>query len=435
MSTDYEPPILYAKDARGRYRFIDDVANGDACGCSCPACGQPMRARNAGKKLRHSFAHQPGMTCTWAVEAVITMLAKQAIEESGCMALPALYYEDAVRGKAKRLSQSQIMRVVQVETADVPGRQAPCLVITVQGGAQTARFGLCVTLRRRLSAEQEASLLEGTRGIVLVDLGIDLARQRAEQGKHYDRDEIIKDYQNKDVLAGILQERASNLMSWEQNATRDEREAQSVAKKEELERRAEERRAQEQRKYEEEKRRVEEARRREAEKRAAKEAREGIVKVPDRYVTEYEEYDVRRWGDRRFIDPNARLAPYERYVANGALEALIVEKGDASGLTIRCEMRLAAIDEVSWNLDDLRAGFDSCSLALHDGILNERGASALAVDADGKTRLVLKMDARAYCCALQGLVFRGARVMVFASDGRGRIVDRVDVSSGTVLFK
>ncbi|MDO4538549.1 MAG: hypothetical protein Q4B54_10345 [Coriobacteriales bacterium] len=410
MSSDYEPPILYARDEKGRYRFIDDVANGDACGCFCPACDQPMRARNAGMKLRHSFAHQPGMTCTWAVEAVITMLAKQAIEESGRMALPALYYENAVSGKMERLSQSQIMRIAQVETIDVAGRQAPCLVVVVQGGGKTARFGLCVTLRRRLTFEQEQSLLADTRGIVLVDLGIDLARQRAEQGKHYDRDELVKSYQDKDFLAGILLDKSSELMSWECNASRDEREAKSAAELEEQEDHHE------------------------ADKSADQEARGGIVRKPDRFVTEYDEYDVRRWGTRRLLDPRAKLAPNERYVVNGALEALIVEEDKGSSLTLRCEMDLDAINEVSWTAEELSQGFDRFVLALDAGYLTKSGQITLAEGKNGEGVLSMRAYAHDYCCALQGLVSRGIRVVMFGLGRRGRTVRRVDVNAKKVFL-
>lgn len=433
MPADYELPILYARDSRDTYRYIDDVRNGDACGCFCPACGQPMRARNAGMKLRHSFAHQPGMTCTWAVEAVIAALAKQAIEESGCMALPALHYQNAVTGEVDRLSGSKLMKVSRVDSIMLSGRQAPCLVVTVRGGSKTARFGICVTLRRKLTDEQEEQLLGDTRGIVLVDLGADLARQRKELGKHYDRDELVLGYQDKDRLSEILLEQSSDLMSWVRNARRDECEMRSAAEKAELDRKEAEERAGAEREYEEARKREEEARKQEARERAEREAREGIVREPDNYVTEYDEYDVRQWGDRR-LPPGETLAPNERYVANGALEALLIEDGNGSRVIIRCSMGLNAINEVSWKLEELSNGFLGLTLALDAADLQKLGLVTLGKGADGKTELTIREDARAYCCALQGLVSRGVRVVVFTSDKRMRQISRVDVSSCKVLL-
>jgi hypothetical protein len=434
VPADYELPILYARDARGVYRYIEDVPNGDACGCFCPACGQPMRARNAGRKLRHSFAHQPGMTCTWAVEAVIIALAGQTIKESGCVALPALHYQNALTDKTELLSASRLMKVTQVESTTLTGRQAPCLVVTVQGGGQTARFGLCVTLRRKLTSEQAERLLEDTRGIVLVDLGADLAKQRKVLGRHYDRDEIILGYQNEEHLAEILHETSSDLMSWVRNVRREEREERSAAERDELDRRKAEQLALAKREYRERLRREREEQERKAQERAEREAREGIVREPDSYVTEYDDYDVRRWGDRS-LPQGKRLRANERYVVNGALEALLVEEQDGTKVIVRCKMNLDAINEVSWKLGELSAGFSRLVLMIDAKNLKVYGQAKLTVGTSGEFELVIYAHAREFCCAIQGLVFRGIAVALGTLDKHTRRVVRVDVDAHKLILK
>lgn len=423
-----DDPILYAQDRNGAYCYIEDVDNGDACGCFCPACGQPMRARNAGLRRRHSFAHQSEATCTWAVEAVITMLAQQAIEEAGSLALPALSYNDAITNEPKLISKPRLMHVTQTDTVSVPGRQVPCLLITVKGGEHTARFGLCVTLRRRLTEEQANSLFDGNRGVVLVDLGLDLKRQRTELGKHYDRDDLVKGYQDRDFLTHVLTDESTDLMSWVLNARRNALEAHSIIEKSEMDRRAEEQRARKQREYEETRKRQAEERRREARKRKAKEEREGIVRKPGRHVTEYDEYDLREWDSKGVI--GATLSRRERLVCNGDLLALIVHAEDRESARVLTKMDADAIDEISWNLEDLSKGFDEFVVVINAADGQKRKEIELVDDGNGKARMKFATRPREYCCALQGLVYRGIAIVVNTEDRRSWSIEHVHVASG-----
>ena len=66
-------PILYGRStATGELVHVDDAPNGKACGCVCPdpGCGQPLIARNNGKKKIHHFAHIDG-TCAWSAEYLL----------------------------------------------------------------------------------------------------------------------------------------------------------------------------------------------------------------------------------------------------------------------------------------------------------------------------------------------------------------------------
>ena len=52
-------------EKRDKLLYIDDVPNGAKCGCFCPCCGEPLVAKNGGKKVgrQHHFAHSSGSDC------------------------------------------------------------------------------------------------------------------------------------------------------------------------------------------------------------------------------------------------------------------------------------------------------------------------------------------------------------------------------------
>lgn len=84
-----EGMLTFGLDANGVLRHIDSVPNGKQCRCVCPACGEPLIARQ-GAMLSHSFAHDSGAECRWAQETVLHRLAKQLIAERGEFAVPGM---------------------------------------------------------------------------------------------------------------------------------------------------------------------------------------------------------------------------------------------------------------------------------------------------------------------------------------------------------
>ncbi|MBO7674902.1 MAG: hypothetical protein J6S63_07815, partial [Atopobiaceae bacterium] len=397
-------PILYAMDAQGQLRHIEEVENGDACVCFCPACGQPMRARNGGKIILNSFAHQPGATCDWAVEAVIAKVAKRAIERMGVLALPELRFHDAVTGRERPMSAARVMRVERVELTSICGRQAPCLEVTVTGGGKSRPFALCVSLRKGLSDAQADELYGRTRGVVLVDLGADMHRRAKALDRHYDRDELIRLYQDEDFLCSVVTDAECGASSWVRNAIRDERERESREEKERRARAEELRRAE----REEESRRRAAAERARAEERFARENREGVVHEPARRVTWLRTYDVRRWPDT--ATPPGSLSPGERLVQNGGLMALIEQKDGRERARIISDLTIDVIDEISCNLESLCQGFDKLDLLFRLGDPEDGRRIALS-QVDGRHyELSVGANAREWCCALQGIVSRGVEV-------------------------
>ena len=74
--------LTYALNAAGQLVNVDEVAVGNECGCFCPACNEPLMAKNQGSKRMHHFAHQSGTECGHAIESMLHILAKEKIREA-----------------------------------------------------------------------------------------------------------------------------------------------------------------------------------------------------------------------------------------------------------------------------------------------------------------------------------------------------------------
>lgn len=74
--------LKYAIDTTGKLISVDDVPNGKKCGCFCPACKEPLMAKNQGNKRVHHFAHQSGTECAYALESMLHLLAKEKIRDA-----------------------------------------------------------------------------------------------------------------------------------------------------------------------------------------------------------------------------------------------------------------------------------------------------------------------------------------------------------------
>lgn len=73
--------MTYAIDGDGAFVYVDNVLTGKRCGCFCPACKEPLIAKNKGTKRIHHFAHLSGIECEHAYESMLHMLAKEKIRE------------------------------------------------------------------------------------------------------------------------------------------------------------------------------------------------------------------------------------------------------------------------------------------------------------------------------------------------------------------
>jgi competence protein CoiA len=92
-----KPKLLqsFAVNNVGRIASIQDVANGKACNCSCPECGEVVIARQGEVREWH-FAHASGADCSGSAEGALHRAAKQLIVEEGRVLLPSLAVRETV---------------------------------------------------------------------------------------------------------------------------------------------------------------------------------------------------------------------------------------------------------------------------------------------------------------------------------------------------
>lgn len=80
--------LTYAVGEKGHLVHVDDVPNGEACGCTCPECGSKLIAKNKGQHNQHHFAHVSGSDCVAAVESALHLMAKEILSEGKKIMLP-----------------------------------------------------------------------------------------------------------------------------------------------------------------------------------------------------------------------------------------------------------------------------------------------------------------------------------------------------------
>ena len=199
-------PILYGRSvATGELVHVDDAPNGKACGCVCPdpGCGQPLVARNNGKKKIHHFAHIGG-TCAWSAEYLLAELALEVIRERGRVWFPELAYEALGTHLPEKVSEGMELPVCCAEKIEVEGRKAPAIALGIRTSRGNARYVFVPELVHVLDGEQIASLRKECRGIVRIGLRSLMRSMKTLEGKHYDREELAVRIQSKEVMEELL---------------------------------------------------------------------------------------------------------------------------------------------------------------------------------------------------------------------------------------
>lgn len=268
-------PLLFACDAHGALVHVDDVANGAACACTCPSCGQPLVAKNGGCVLIHHFAHQKG-TCKWAAEAAVILIALSILQESRAMRVEGAGYMDLCEDRWFYFSPFGMLQIRDASQLYINGRLAPALMISCmdEGGVECA-FVLIVALAQRISEEQLDELRNECGNVLSIDFKGEYASMRDSEGRHFSRAEFFQTVQDCSFIESVLMGgKGSETLRWLAHSKRDVAEAQaderyrkrredeSRARRLELERKLEEMRLEAERKQiAEERKRAEEERR------------------------------------------------------------------------------------------------------------------------------------------------------------------------------
>lgn len=269
-------PVVYGIHApSGDLRHVDSVSNGKACDCLCPDphCGQRLIAKNRGKKKIHHFAHERG-SCSWSVEYVIALLARESIRSRGLVAFPALTYHDEETQTEVMHAKAGWVPIAEAELRTVSGRQAPDLFVTWRSAqGEEKPYAIVFQLIHAVTTEQLSRLASAAEGVILVDLRKDMQREKKAQGKHFDRESIVLKYQDAGFIAWLLDDPNGDVKSWVHSAVADRLWAESAARAKQAREKEKRRQEAERASLREERAKAEENRRKEREAREAEAAR------------------------------------------------------------------------------------------------------------------------------------------------------------------
>ena len=124
--------LTWAAKANGELAHVSEVNNGLQCGCSCPACGTALIARQ-GKVREHHFAHASGGECAEAVETALHLAAKEMIAEHRQIVLPAVEIEFPNSTWRRGIAQERRYEIESVEVERKLGTIIPDVVVRVGG--------------------------------------------------------------------------------------------------------------------------------------------------------------------------------------------------------------------------------------------------------------------------------------------------------------
>ena len=285
--------LIYALDESGALVHVDSVANGLACKCVCPSCGQPLVAKNGGKKLVHHFAHRSA-ACDWAAEVSVTMLVHEIIRAEGQMFAQGAGYWDYCNSSWCYFSPCGMLDVRAIGFLELEGQKAPALKIgCVDERGCEAEFVLMVSLAGYVPGDLYEQLHEEGANVLVLNLKGAYASMRHVVGRHFNRREFFARVQDPTYLRSVLLG-ASNprLLRWLSHPIRDTAEAEAEKRRREqfearwravdheAERRREERRLEDERERNEKEHKRIEARQRaiEAERLAFED--EGVESLP-----------------------------------------------------------------------------------------------------------------------------------------------------------
>lgn len=100
--------LTWALNKDGDMVHVDEVPNGNECGCICPHCKSSLCAKNGGdgERMIHHFAHLSGADCIGAVESALHKMAKEIMLKSKCVYLPNRY--DGRQGGLHHFDQVEV---------------------------------------------------------------------------------------------------------------------------------------------------------------------------------------------------------------------------------------------------------------------------------------------------------------------------------------
>jgi hypothetical protein len=158
LAAVHDRMVVFAQDEHEHLIHIDAARRGKACNCHCLACGEALIARHGDIKA-HSFAHESGAECLYAIDAMLNRLAKELIAARGCFRTPRLTVTALRAGPISAIKREEIIasRNVPVESVGIESRvhrQRPSVVMQIKG----RELLLEVTHAHHLDASKRAAI-------------------------------------------------------------------------------------------------------------------------------------------------------------------------------------------------------------------------------------------------------------------------------------
>lgn len=192
LAAMHDRMVVFAEGERGQLIHIDATRRGKACHCRCLACGEALIARHGDIKA-HSFAHESGTECRYAMDAMLSRLAKELIAARACFRTPALTVKAMRAGPIGAIKCEEIIpsRNLPVESVGVEwrvDRQRPSVVMVIKG----RELLLEITHAHHLDAHKRAAIKK--LGLPAVEMY--LSELRFENVEQFER-LLIDDTRNK----------------------------------------------------------------------------------------------------------------------------------------------------------------------------------------------------------------------------------------------
>jgi hypothetical protein len=183
LAAVHDRMVVFAQDEHGRLIHIDSAQRGKACNCRCLACDEALIARHGDIKA-HSFAHESGSECRYAIDAMLNRLAQELISARGAFCTPALTVRVSCAGPLGVIECNEIIpsRHLQVDAAAIDRRvhpQRPSVVMLVKG----RELILEVTHVHRLDAGKRTAIEQ----LGLPAIELHLSEHRVETVEQFER--------------------------------------------------------------------------------------------------------------------------------------------------------------------------------------------------------------------------------------------------------
>jgi predicted RNA-binding Zn-ribbon protein involved in translation (DUF1610 family) len=190
-----KPKLLqsFAVNNVGKIVSIREVANGKACDCSCPECGEVVIARQGEIRQWH-FAHASGADCSGSAEGALHRAAKQLIVEEGRVLLPSLVVRQSVRLDDGRRGEGSAALPEETAVLTEPRLEVHFGTIRADVAAQYRDEPLLIEIAVTHFADDAKRQELSTLGIACVEIGLspdpellwtwDLLRQQVLADSH-----------------------------------------------------------------------------------------------------------------------------------------------------------------------------------------------------------------------------------------------------------